>query len=99
MITIEERVQRIVEANWRDKEALIYGLAREMHQLRAALPSAADLESIAYHMESAGGQDVFFADGTICNASLMLRRSAALIRLAINELTEPERATGSTPPL
>jgi hypothetical protein len=85
MITIEERVQRIVEANWNDKHSLIYSVSHEMHLLRSALPSPADLESIAYHLEIGGGQEVMLDDGTVFDASMVLRRAAGLIRLAINE--------------
>ncbi|HZE68253.1 MAG TPA: hypothetical protein VE135_01855 [Pyrinomonadaceae bacterium] len=85
MITIEERVQTIVEANWGDKYTLIHKFVRELHSLRAALPSPADLESIAYHLEIVGGQDVVLGDGTVFDASLVLRRAAGLIRLALSE--------------
>ena len=85
MIAIEERVQRIVEANQGDKEALIHAFVRELEMLHAALPSAADLEAIAYHFETACGQEVELPDGTTFDASVLLRRTARLIRETINE--------------
>jgi hypothetical protein len=88
MFTIEERVEKIVEANWGDKPALIHKLALELHSFRAAMPSAGDLESIAYNLEITGGKDVVSPDGTFFDASLVLRRAADLIRLAINEQLE-----------
>jgi hypothetical protein len=90
MMTIEQHVQSVVEANWDDKQALIHRVTREMHLLRAALPSAADLEAIAYRMEIAGRQEVDLADGTVFDASLFLRRAAQLVRLAINEQMEAQ---------
>lgn len=88
MITIEQRVQTIVESSWGDKQTLIYRFTHELNLLRAALPSAADLESIAYHLEIGGGRDVTLPDGTFFDASIVLRRAAELIRLAINEEAE-----------
>jgi hypothetical protein len=90
MATIEERVRKIVEANWGDQQALIHAIVREMQMLHAALPSAADLEAIAHHFETACGQEVDLPDGTTFDASVFLRRTARLIRLAINEELEPE---------
>ena len=91
MITIEQRVQQIVEANWGDKPALIRAFVREIEMLHAALPSAADLEAIAYHFETACSQEVELPDGTTVDASILLRRSAQLIRQTLNE----ELAAGS----
>jgi hypothetical protein len=96
MITIEQRVQRIVETNWGDKQTLIHEFTHEMHLLRAALPSAADLESIAHQLEIGGGREVVLADGTFFDASLLLRRAAELIRLAMNEEAEGETGDGGT---
>ena len=88
MITIEERVQRIVEANQGDKQALVHAFVKELEMLQAALPSAADLEAIAYHFETACGQEVDLPDGTTFDAPVFLRRAAAVIRETISE--EPE---------
>ncbi|MGH9881157.1 MAG: hypothetical protein ACRD6N_06945 [Pyrinomonadaceae bacterium] len=97
MITIEQRVQRIVEANWGDKQTLIHEFTHEMHLLRSALPSAADLESIAHQLEIGGGREVVLPDGTFFDASVLLRRAAELIRLAMNEEAEGEtRGDGGT---
>ena len=68
-------------------------MAREMHLLRAALPSAADLDAIAYHLEMSGDQEVDLTDGTVFNASIFLRRAAQLVRLAINQQLETEKET------
>ena len=94
MVPIEERVLRIVEANWGDKQALTHAIAREIQMLHAALPSAADLEAIAYHFETACRQEVSLPDGTTFDAAVFLRRAARMIRLAINEELESE--DGST---
>jgi len=85
MVTLEQRVRKLVEANWDDKQALIHALVREIEMLRAALPSPADLEAIAYHFETACGQDVELPDGTTFDASVFLRRAAEQGRLVINE--------------
>lgn len=95
MISIEERVRAIVERNWDDKQSVVHEVAHEFHLLRAALPSAADLESIAYHLENWGGREVTSVDGTFFDASLFLRRAASLVRLALNE--EAEDAEKSRP--
>src|SRR5258705_4326226 len=89
MITIEQRAQQIVEANRGDKAALIHAVAREIDLLRAVMPSPADLEAIAYHLETACTQEIDLPDGTTLDASLVLRRAARLIREVINEEGEP----------
>ena len=85
MVTLEQRIRKLVEANWDDRQALIHALVREIEVLRTALPSPADLEAIAYHFETACGQDVELPDGTTFDASVFLRRAAERARLVINE--------------
>ena len=90
MATIEQRVREIVEANWGDQQALIHAIVRELELLHAALPSPADLEAIAFRFETGCEPRVELPDGTTFDASILLRRSARLIRLAINEELEQE---------
>ena len=78
-----------MEANGDDREALIRAFVREVELLHAALPSAADLEAVAYHLERSCNQEVELTDGTTFDASVFLRRSARLIRLALNEQLVP----------
>ena len=85
MVTLEQRIRKVVEANWDDKQALIHEIVREIQMLRAALPSPADLEAIAYHFETSCGQEVELPDGTTFDASVFLRRAAERARLVINE--------------
>jgi len=92
MMLIEQRIRAIVEANDDDRDALIRAFVREVEMLQAALPSAADLEAVAYHLERACNQEVELTDGTTFDASVFLRRSARLIRLALNELVVPANA-------
>lgn len=89
MFTVEERVRKIIEENWGDKEALIHRTVHEIQLLRAALPTPADLEAIAYRFETACSREVDLHDGTTFDASMFLRRAARLIRLTINEEAEP----------
>jgi len=85
MVTLEQRIRNLVEANWDDKQALIHAIVREIQMVRAALPSPADLEAIAYHFETACGQEVELPDGTTFDAAVFLRRAAERARLVINE--------------
>ncbi|HEY0376931.1 MAG TPA: hypothetical protein VGC87_08245 [Pyrinomonadaceae bacterium] len=95
MITIEEHIQGIVEANWGDKEALIYQIVHEMRLLRAALPTPAYLESVASQLEMTCVQEMDLPDGTSFHGPVFLRHAAQLVRLAMSEETNPENeATG-----
>jgi hypothetical protein len=97
MSTIEERIQKIVEANWDDKQTLIYLLVHEIHLLRAALPTPAYLESVASQLEVTCVQEMDLTDGTTFNGPVFLRHTARLVRLAISEEMEMEdTATSST---
>lgn len=87
MLTAEERVQRMVEENWGDKEALIAVLVREIHLLRAALPTPAYLESVASQLEVSQVQVMDLPDGTSFHAPVFLRRAAQLVRLIVNDET------------
>jgi hypothetical protein len=78
--TIEEHVRRLVAASSGDQETLVHDLVREIESLHAAMPSAADLEAVAYHFETACGQEVESPDGTTFDASVFLRRAARLVR-------------------
>ena len=96
MNTIEERIQKIVEANWDDKQALIYRIVHEIHLLRAALPTPAYLESVASQLEVTCVLEMDLMDGTTFNGPVYLRHTARLVRLAINEEMEPsDEATRS----
>src|SRR3954463_3295466 len=64
MNTIEERVQQIVTAYWGDRPTMIYRLAHELQQLRAALPTPAYLESVATQLEMTCVQEMALPDGT-----------------------------------
>jgi hypothetical protein len=90
MVLIEQRIRKIVEATGEDKQGLIRAFVREVEILHAALPSPADLEAIAYQLETGCRQEVELPDGTTFDASMLLRRSAELIRLALNEKLAPE---------
>jgi hypothetical protein len=90
MSTIEERIQKIVEASWDDKQALIYRIVHEIHLLRAALPAPAYLETVASQLEVTCVQEMDMMDGTTFNGPVFLRHTARLVRLAINEEMEPE---------
>ena len=83
MITIEELVQRIVESNRGDEQALIYRIAQEMHLLRAALPTPAFLESVASQLEGTCLHEMDLPDGTTFNGPVFLRHAARLVRLVI----------------
>jgi hypothetical protein len=85
MLTIEERVQTIIEANWGNKQALIDGIAREMHLLRCALPAASYLDSVASHLEDSYALEIDLPDGSTFNGPEFLRQAAQLVRLTINE--------------
>jgi hypothetical protein len=92
MVSIEEHVQQIVEANWGDKNALIYRIANEIRLLRTALPAPAYLESVASQMEMASDSGVKLVDGTTFDGPVFLRHAALLVRLAINEQSASENA-------
>jgi hypothetical protein len=95
MVTIEEHVRSVVEANRGDEQALVHGIAREMRQLRAALPAHAYLESVAVQLEVACVQELDLPDGTTFDGPTFLRQAALLVRLAIIE--EAEDAPASRP--
>jgi hypothetical protein len=95
MITIEERVQRVVEANWGDKQALISGIVHELRLLRAALPMPAYLESVASQLEVSCAQEMDLPDGTTFDGPVFLRQAAQLVRIAISEeIKTKDEATG-----
>jgi hypothetical protein len=81
------RVQRIVEENWGDKQALISVFVREIHLLRAALPIPAYLEVVASQLEVSCVQEMDLPDGTIFHAPVFLRHAARLVRLMMNDET------------
>ena len=85
MITIEEHIQKIVEAHWDDKQILIHKLAQEMLLLHAALPAPTYLDSVAYQLEMTCVQEMDLPDGTTFNGAAFLRRTAQLVRSVINE--------------
>ena len=85
MLTIEERVQTIIEANWGNKQALIDGIAREMHLLCSALPTASYLDSVASILEDTYALEIDLPDGTTFNGPEFLRQAAQLVRMTINE--------------
>jgi hypothetical protein len=90
MLTIEERVRKLVEANWGDKQATIHGIVREIHLLQAALPAPDYLESVASQLEVTCVQEVDLINGTTFNGPVFLRQAARLVRLAISEGVGPE---------
>ena len=85
MKTIEEHIQKIVEAHWDDKKLLIHKLAQEMLLLHAALPAPAYLDSVAYQLEMTCVQEMNLPDGTTFNGAVFLRQTAELVRSVINE--------------
>jgi hypothetical protein len=85
MITIEEHIQKVVEAHWNDKQILIHKLAREMLLLHAALPAPSYLDSVAYQLEMTCVQEMDLPDGSTFNEVVFLRRTAQLVRAVINE--------------
>ena len=90
MITIEEHIQKIVEAHWDDKPLLIHRLVQEMLRLHAALPAPSYLDSVAYQLEMTCVQEMNLPDGTTFNGAVFLRRTAQLVRSVINEETKLE---------
>lgn len=101
MITIEEHIQKIVEAHWDDKQILIHKLAQKMLLLHAALPAPFYLDSVAYQLEMTCVQETDLPDGTTFNGAVFLRRAAQLVRAVINEemrmeeRSEDRRATAA----
>lgn len=89
-ITIEQRVQKIIEANWDDRQAMIHQFVHEISLLRAALPSPAHLESVASQLEVTCAQEMDLPDGATFDGPVFLRRVAHLVRLAISEESKPE---------
>jgi hypothetical protein len=85
MITIEARIQRIVESNRGNEDALVYRIVREIHLLRAALPTPAYLESVASQLEGTCVHEMDLPDGSTFNGPVFLRHTAQLVRLAIIE--------------
>lgn len=85
MITIEERVQRIVESNRGNEAALCYRIVHEIHMLRAALPPPAYLESVAAQLDGTCVHEMSLPDGTTFNGSVFLRHTARLVRLAMSD--------------
>jgi hypothetical protein len=90
MMTIEERVQKIVEASRGDEQALIHRLVHAIHLLHAALPTPAYLESVASQLEVTCVQEMNLPDGTTFDGPVFLRHTARLVRLAIIEEMWPE---------
>ena len=84
MITVEEYVQRIVESNRGNEEALVSIIAHEIHLLRAALPTPAYLESVAAQLEVICVQKMDLPDGETFNGPEFLRHTAQFVRLIIN---------------
>ncbi|MDX6711511.1 MAG: hypothetical protein QOH96_2527 [Blastocatellia bacterium] len=84
MITVEEYVQRIVESNRGNEEALVSIIAHEIHLLRAALPTPAYLESVAAQLEVICVQEMDLPDGETFNGPEFLRHAAQFVRLIIN---------------
>ncbi len=84
MITVEEYVQRIVESNRGNEEALVSIIAHEIHLLRAALPTPAYLESVAAQLEVICVQEMDLPDGETFNGPEFLRHTAQFVRLIIN---------------
>ena len=84
MITIEERVQRIVESNRGNEAALCYRIVHEIHMLHAALPTPAYLESIAAQLDGTCVHEMSLPDGTTFNGPVFLRHTAELVRLAMS---------------
>jgi hypothetical protein len=89
MITIEERVQRIVESNRGNEEALVYRIVHEIHLLHAALPTPAYLESVAAQLDGTCVHEMSLPDGTTFNGPVFLRHTAELVRLAMSDEREP----------
>ena len=90
MITIEEHIQKIVESNRSNEQELVCRIVREIHLLRAALPTPAYLESVASQLESACVREMDLPDGSTFNGAVFLRQAAQLVRLAISDEREPE---------
>jgi hypothetical protein len=94
MITIEEHVQKIVEAHWDDRPMMIHKLAQRMLLLHAALPAPFYLDSVANQLELTCAQVADLSDGTTFNGAEYLRRAAQLVRGVINEeMKMEERVT------
>lgn len=94
MLTIEEYVQKVVEAYWDDKQIMIHKLAQRMLLLHAALPAPFYLDSVAYQLEMSCVQETDLPDGTTFNGVLFLRRTAQLVRSVIGEETKMEEKIG-----
>jgi hypothetical protein len=88
MITIEEYVQRIVESNRGNEDALVYSIAHVIHMLRAALPTPAYLESVAAQLDGTCVHEMSLPDGTTFNGPVFLRHTAELVRLARSDERE-----------
>jgi hypothetical protein len=81
MLTVEEYVQRIVESNRGNEEAMVSMIAHEIHLLHAALPTPAYLESVADQLEVVCVQEMDLPDGETFNGPEFLRHAAQVVRL------------------
>jgi chorismate mutase len=84
MLTVEEYVQRIVESNRGNEEALVSVIAHEIHLLHAALPTPSYLESVAAQLEVICVQEMDLPDGETFNGPEFLRNAAQFVRLIMN---------------
>jgi hypothetical protein len=91
MFTTEEHIKLIVDANWNDRDLMVHKLARELSNLRSALPIPAQLESVASQLEMNSLHMIDMPDGSMIDGPDMLRNTAQLVRIALTNEFESIR--------